>query len=246
MEAAAVTGRAHLQPLAHCSDAELMQLLQSGNQRVFTELYRRYHDLMSHLIFKLVRLENDREDVLQNGWMNVIRHCKTFRFRSTVSTWLYRVFYNQAMMYLREGRTLARCMTASLEGIRAARHNRHALDEDGMSAREGYMTILCDHADGPEKQLEQRELVVMLERAIARLPRDFQDALMARLSDEHHQVQAERLGLSVSQFKSRVQRARVIMRASMKEYLKSGELNGLARPLRWKRRRPKQQTQAEP
>ena len=63
---------------------------------------RRYQDLVGQLVWRLIRTEQDREEVCQDVFLKVYFNLDKFRFDAKFSTWLYTVTYRTALSFLRK------------------------------------------------------------------------------------------------------------------------------------------------
>ena len=86
------------------SDDILIKLAIAGSDAAFQRLVLRYQDLVAGLIWRLVRGNEDREEICQDIFVKVYFNLKKFRFDSKFSTWLYTVTYRTALSFLRKRR----------------------------------------------------------------------------------------------------------------------------------------------
>ena len=70
------------------SDEMLVAEVLSGRQAAFVELVEQYQGLVSHLVFRVVQDQSDREEVCQDVFVKVHKQLRTFQFRSKLSTWI--------------------------------------------------------------------------------------------------------------------------------------------------------------
>jgi RNA polymerase sigma-70 factor (ECF subfamily) len=170
-------------------------------------VYQEYGPRVYALALRMLGNQADAEDISQEVLLQVVRRFGTFRGDSSVGTWLYRVTIN-AVLALRRKRATAR--------------ERHLGDLDGeieRSPRSG---------PGPEAATLGGELRGRIEAAIAQLPIAYRDPLV--LSDIEHLPNAEicaALGLSLAAVKSRIHRARVMMRDALRPYLPEHDHGGV-------------------
>ncbi len=64
-----------------------------------------YSTPIYRLALKMLAREQDAEDVLQNTFLKALQHIRNFEGRSSLSTWLYRIAANEALMLLRRKRS---------------------------------------------------------------------------------------------------------------------------------------------
>jgi RNA polymerase sigma-70 factor (ECF subfamily) len=97
------------------SDEELVLRAQRGDRQAFDELYRRYVDMVWGRLGRLIGPDPDREDLVQQIFLEVFRGLPRFRGDARFRTFLYRVVVNRASDHLRRRRR--RPTPVSLEGI---------------------------------------------------------------------------------------------------------------------------------
>lgn len=77
------------------SDAELMQMIVSGDQAAFSEFYRRYKDRMYYYFYRMLGNSADQaNDFLQELFMKLIEKPESYNPGYNFSTWLYSVANN--------------------------------------------------------------------------------------------------------------------------------------------------------
>jgi RNA polymerase sigma-70 factor (ECF subfamily) len=169
------------------------------------EAFREQAPRVYHLARRLLGNPADAEDVTQDVFLQLARKLHTFRGESAFPTWLHRVAVNAALAYrrkraLREGYPLP----DPLEDFR----------EDGS-----HPAPVRRWATGPEDEALDRETHELIERAIARLPEIYRDVFVLADVEELPKAEiAEMLGLSVEAVKSRLHRARLLMRHTLAPY----------------------------
>ncbi|RKX30018.1 MAG: RNA polymerase sigma factor [Candidatus Zixiibacteriota bacterium] len=81
-------------------DRVLISEILSGNQAAFQTFVEAYQKLVSHVVFRMVSNESDREDLCQEVFLKAYRNLSTFQFRCKVSTWIAQIAYNTSLNYL--------------------------------------------------------------------------------------------------------------------------------------------------
>jgi RNA polymerase sigma-70 factor (ECF subfamily) len=149
--------------------------------------------------------DSDAEDITQDVLLQVLRKLDSFRGESAFPTWLHRVVVNAVLAFRR----------------RRATHPELPLDH----AKEEF------HPDGshvgpvrrwmapPEEQALDREAHAVIEDAIRQLPEVYRDVyVLADVEGMPNAEIAEVLELSVPAVKSRLHRARLLMREALAPY----------------------------
>lgn len=78
---------------------------RAGDSKAFQQLYLHHRRDVARLVGRLLGPRGDREDVIQEVFIQVFRSLSTFRSESRFSTWLHRVTVNVALMHLRAARS---------------------------------------------------------------------------------------------------------------------------------------------
>jgi RNA polymerase sigma-70 factor (ECF subfamily) len=169
------------------------------------KLFEEYAPRVYHLARRLLGNAADAEDVTQDVFLQVVRKLPTFRGEAAFSTWLYRVTVNAALAYRRK------------QALREA----HALPEALEDFREdgNHRALVRRWMTTPNHLALEREGHELIEEAIAKLPESYRDVYV--LADVEHLPNAEiaeMLGLNVPGVKSRLHRARLLMRKALAPY----------------------------
>jgi RNA polymerase sigma-70 factor (ECF subfamily) len=88
------------------TDRELVaELLDGGNERAFRELYQRYTPRLYRIVIGILDgQEHEAEDVVQETWLRAATALKTFRWGSSLSTWLAAIAINRAREVIRSSK----------------------------------------------------------------------------------------------------------------------------------------------
>ncbi len=190
------------------SDLDLVDAARRGDYAAFERLVSRFRDRIFRLARGMTSNDDEAEEVVQDTFLAVFRKLGTFRGESSVSSWIYRVAANNALMRLRRQR---RKPHLSIEDARPD------FTEDGTE----FVDSPGDWARQPDEKLLDRELGVRIESAIAELPEKYRMVLLLRdvegLSNE--QV-ADTLGVTVPTVKSRLHRSRLFVRDELETYFR--------------------------
>ncbi len=181
------------------SDEMLVSLAKSGEPSAFVELSKRHANRVFQTTYRLTRNRQDAEDALQDSFLKAFKHMKDFEQRSSFSTWLTRIAINSALMILRKKR------------------NGSEIPLDGTGGPRPFDTWdPRSPMEDPESGYVRRERQKLLREAILRLPPVIRDVVQLRQTNEYStQEIAESLGITVSAVKSRLARARSVLRTSL-------------------------------
>jgi RNA polymerase sigma-70 factor (ECF subfamily) len=165
-------------------------------------VFREYAPRIYNLARRMLGSDSDAEDVTQDVLVQVIRNLGNFRGESALSTWLHRITVNAALAH--------RHKRAVREGHRLHQPVETFVEEEHPQAPVRRWSV------GPEEEALNRETQRLIEEAIAGLPETYRDVFV--LADVEGLPNAEigdLLGLSVPAVKSRLHRARLLMRKAL-------------------------------
>jgi RNA polymerase sigma-70 factor, ECF subfamily len=180
------------------SDETLVAVAKSGDRSAFAELWNRHSRTAFKKVFQIMKNEADAEDVIQEAWMKAFIHLNKFDGRAKFSTWLARIAINSALMALRRRRSRPE---APIEFT------------DGETWQSGE---IADQTKDVEEQYVTRESVARLKRAIRHLNPRLRAVVEIQQSKDRKVTEvAELAGISISATKSRLSRARNILRGAL-------------------------------
>lgn len=166
-------------------EAAVRAIIKANNRR----LYR--------LARGILRNDSEAEDVVQETYVRAFTHLAEFRGDSGLATWLSRIAINEALGRLRRERP---------------RIALSALPEGALEA-EIIQFPLPTAPDDPERSMAQREIQHVVEAAIDELPEAFRLVLITRVVEGMNvEETAELLGLRPETVKTRLHRARAMLR----------------------------------
>jgi len=181
-------------------EKKLVEEVLAGNVERFYELVRPCERLVYLAAQEILQNEADAEEVAQEAVLKSFRNLRLFRGESKFSTWLYRITVNEARMRLRKRREV------SLDELMA---------EDDAQETTYAPLQLADWREIPGQALEQRELQEQLAAAVASLPDKYREVLVLRdINGLSIAETAEALTLSLPNVKTRLLRARLMLRDS--------------------------------
>src|SRR5713226_9178399 len=169
------------------------------------EVFRNYAPRIYNLARRMLGNDADAEDVTQDVLLQVVRKLGTFRGEAAFPTWLHQVTVNAALAHRRK--------RASRE-VHRVRDPLESLFENGKHA-----VPVRRWSIQPEQAVLDRETHEVIEKAISQLPEIYRDVYILSDVEELPNAQiADLLGISVPAVKSRLHRARLLMREALAPY----------------------------
>jgi RNA polymerase sigma-70 factor (ECF subfamily) len=83
-------------------DKALVSRVLSGDMQAFRALIKKHERLVAHMVGRLVKQEEDREELCQDVFMKVYEKLGEFQFQSQLSTWIATIAYRHAINHLRK------------------------------------------------------------------------------------------------------------------------------------------------
>lgn len=87
-------------------DRELITKVLSGDMQAFTLLIRQHERLVAHMIGRVVKRDEEREELCQDVFLKVYDKLSEFSFQSRLSTWIATIAYRHAINHLRKQKML--------------------------------------------------------------------------------------------------------------------------------------------
>jgi RNA polymerase sigma-70 factor (ECF subfamily) len=180
-----------------------LEALIAGDRAEFARMVDLYSTPIYRLGLRMLGNSQDAEDVLQNTFLSALTHLRTFEGRSSLSTWLYRIAANEALMLLRKKKP-----EVNLDDAEA--------DENADNLKP---TQFVDWSALPEDELLSGEGKKVLDETIQRLPEPMRIVFLLRdIEGLSIKETADALNLTETNVKTRLLRARMFLREQLSMY----------------------------
>lgn len=178
-------------------DLALVGRVLAGDRRAFEPLVRRHERRVYRVTLAVLGNTEDAEEAMQDAFVKAYRHLNQFRRESKFTTWLTRIAINEALQ-----KKMARKEGVSLDEVRESEFLLPRRDEPWRA--------------DPEKLYGRQEMKRLVESAIQSLDAIYRQAFVLRdVEDMSAQEAAEAAGIAVAAMKSRVLRARLMVREAL-------------------------------
>jgi len=183
---------------AAATDEVLVAAAKRGDRPAFEELWKRYSNSTFRLVYRITKNQDDAEDVIQDAWMKAYAHLETFNGTARFSTWLTRIAINSALMILRRKRA----------------HPENAMEfTDGETWQKWE---IADRSQDIERDYEEHCRAERIRQAILSLRPSLRSVVeIYHFNDISVRETASIAGISIAAAKSRLLRARAILRRAL-------------------------------
>ena len=178
------------------SEKKLIALAKKGDQSAQAMIVKNYEKMVYNLGLKLLGDQEKAECILQETFLKVLQALPNFQEKSQLSTWIYRIATNQALMRLR------------------TKKRQHVpIEEEQDDSERDYSTFVTSLDSDPLDNLLNQELKEKMDYAIDQLPENYKAVfVMKDIEGLALKEIAEVLDLSLPAVKSNLHRARVSLR----------------------------------
>jgi RNA polymerase sigma-70 factor, ECF subfamily len=181
-------------------DALLVDRAKSGDLAAFEALTNRYEQRVYSVALRMLRHEQDAEDVTQQTFISALENLGGFRGEATFSTWLLRIATHAAFKVIRKRKGLD---TVSLEEA----------TEPNDSETIPHPDYIADWRNSPEELVHNHEVRQLLDEALGQLDEKHRAVFLLRdVEGMSIKETAEVLGLTEANTKVRLLRARLQLR----------------------------------
>jgi RNA polymerase sigma-70 factor (ECF subfamily) len=173
-------------------DVELVRRALARDADALRIIMQMHNQRLYRIARGLADDDSEAEDIVQEAYVNAFAHFAEFRGESALSTWLCRIVVNEALGRLRRKRRAAAFATPAAWA----------------------------NSDDPERTVAQRQILDRVERAIDTLPVAYRVVFVARaIEGLSNDETAELLGLRPETVRTRLHRARSLIRKRMDEQI---------------------------
>jgi RNA polymerase sigma-70 factor (ECF subfamily) len=178
-------------------EQDLIRRVQAGEKELFYQLVKPYERRIYAAAFAVLRNEAEAEDAAQEAMLKALTHIRQFRAEARFSTWLTQITVNEALMRRRKAHS------EIMEPIGERQ------EEDGTYTPRDF----ADWREIPSEVLERKEIRQKLASAVAGLAAKYREVFMLR-DVQHLSIEetAEALGITQASVKTRLLRARLMLR----------------------------------
>ncbi len=187
------------------TDQELIAESVSGRTEAFDTLMLRYQDRLFNALVQVLRDREEARDVVQEAFVMAWTKLASFRGDSEFYSWLFRVTYNIAM----------------------SRKRKKSLPVTSIDAQPASGSIIPEDRrpdNQPSHKMETSERQQLVRTALENLPEEYRTVLILKEMENFKYEQiAEIVGVPLGTVRSRIHRARSLLREHLLKLLPEGE-----------------------
>jgi RNA polymerase sigma-70 factor (ECF subfamily) len=178
------------------TDEELVHRVASGEKFLFEMIMRRYNQRLYRVTKSILKDADEAEDVVQDAYVRAYSHLDQFAGHAKFSTWLTKIAVYEALARLRRLKKLS------------------SLGDEERA--EELMMIHNGEAENPQKDFFRRRMIDLLEHALEAIPEKYRVVIVLRHSEGlSTEETAASLGISEEAVKTRLHRARTLLRKQL-------------------------------
>lgn len=191
-------------PNENLSDHELIEATKQGDEAAFAEIVNRYRNPITNFLYRFLNDYEEAVDLAQETFVRVYFAIERYHTDYAFSTYIYRIASNLAISEIRKRK---RRKVLSLTGLFQG--------EDGQES---------EFQPPDEKSLQDENLLEdernrLIARAITALPDKYRAPIILReIENKSYEEIAQILGLGLGTTKSRISRARNLLKDKLKNY----------------------------
>ncbi|ESX08682.1 RNA polymerase sigma factor [Mesorhizobium sp. LSJC265A00] len=184
-------------PTAASSEMLLVRRALAREGNAFRIIMKTHNQRLYRIARGVVRNDAEAEDIVQEAYVRAFAHLDAFRGESSLATWLSRIVINEALGRLRKRRrTVAKNPQAEI------------------------IQFPLNPSDDPERTMAQRQILELVERATDSLPDVYRTVFVARVIEGLSiEETAELLGVRPETVKTRLHRARALVRKALDDQI---------------------------
>jgi RNA polymerase sigma-70 factor (ECF subfamily) len=186
------------------NDAELVQQILAGNENAFRYLVANHQRLVLHIVGRVVKQQEDVEDICQEVFLKVFRKIKKFRGESKLSTWIATIAYNTSITHIRgRGRK-----------------------QEVLTDEEARLDLGKTDDRLVQKAVEKEEVKAILLQMIEKLPVQYRTVLTLFHLEEFSYKEVEEItGMPEGTIKSYLSRARKLLKDKLEKVIELEKTN---------------------
>jgi RNA polymerase sigma-70 factor (ECF subfamily) len=189
-------------------DRQLVERARLGDKRAFELLVEKYQRRLLRLLSRMVRDQDEVEDIAQETFIKAYRALPNFRGDAAFYTWLYRIGVNTAKNYL-----------ATRKKAMPTVSDQYMGEDDEPDER-----LVAQDISTPESELLSKQVAMAVNQVVEALPEELRTAITLReMEGMSYEEISELMGCPIGTVRSRIFRAREAIAAKLRPILGTSE-----------------------
>jgi RNA polymerase sigma-70 factor, ECF subfamily len=185
--------------------SRLIVRCQQGDLLAFDELVERYQRYVFNLVYQHLGDVDELQDVVQEVFLRIFKFIRKYRGQASLESWIYKIVLNYCRTHARRRSNVLRWFVTAPRDSSDDERSFDVLDS------------VPDTTYDPAKSVEQRRVAEDILKAVHALPAIYRDILIMREMNElSYEEIGEILEISIGTVKSRISRARDLVRQKVK------------------------------
>lgn len=176
------------------NDQEIVKRVVAGEKKAFAQLVERHKDQAMTLAMRMLKNREESEEAVQDAFLRAFNALPGFEWRSSFSTWFYRIVYNVCSTQL------------------TRRSGRHPVQDDVHPVAEE----LRDPNPTPDMDVESSEFQQIVREEVENLPPAYSSVVTLFFLQEMSYAEiVDVTGMPLGTVKAKLFRARAILKEAM-------------------------------
>jgi RNA polymerase sigma factor (sigma-70 family) len=181
------------------SDEEIVDRILNGEKHLYEVLMRKFNERFYRISVSINGDDEEAEDIMQTAYLNAYLQLSKFKHESSFATWFTRILINESLL-----------------------QKKKKMKRENIVMETAYHD---QHNETPLNNLMQKELKVILEKAVATLPEKYKMVFVMREVQGMSTTETmEALDIGESNVKIRLTRAKEMLRAELNSYWQPKQL----------------------
>lgn len=182
-------------------DQVLIATILRGDAHAFRLLIKKHERLVAHMIGRLIKNDEEREELCQDVFLKVYEKLGNFNFQSKLSTWIATIAYRHAINHLRKAKLLI----------------------TDIPEEETSSVYFIEH-ESPETLLADQDMDQLVQKMTESLPENYKVVLLLyHVEGMSYTEVGEVTGMPEGTVKNYIFRARTLLKEKLKKYLAKEE-----------------------
>ena len=184
------------------NEQDILKRIAEGEKNLYALIMRKYNQRLYRIALSIISNESEVDDLMQAAYIKAYENLGQFRSQSLFSTWITRILINECLMFRRKKQQTSKAWS------------------EISNSQPGRSPIV----QTPLMNVMNSELKIILEQSIRSLPGKYRTVfIMRELENMSVSETIDCLGISEANVKVRLNRAKVMLRDKLKEYVKEDE-----------------------